>query len=267
MLRLFVRRVAVLFLVLLLSSCDAFQNHPYEGKLEFKDVTAENVSRIKALEARYDAQTPLRFAFTSDTQGFFDETEDMVKDMNTRDIAFVLHGGDLTNYAFTDEFERMHRVLSKLKVPYVPVIGNHDCLGDGDKVYKEMYGALDHSFTFGANKFIFLNTNFLEFDESVPDIGWLEKELQTPAHILNKFVISHMVPSNQEANKAKEHAYAYLMRKYGVRLSLHGHTHYYRVDQPYNDGITYVTAAASQKRSYVIVTVIGSQATFEKIEF
>jgi 3',5'-cyclic-AMP phosphodiesterase len=267
MLRRFTRQVALSFLFLSLSGCDAFQNHPYEGKLEYKNLTAQNVEWIKALEGQYNPQTPLRFAFTADTQGFFAETEDMVKDMNNRDIAFVLHGGDLTNYAFTDEFERMHRVLAKLKVPYVTVIGNHDCLGDGDKVYKEMYGPLNHSFTFGPNKFIFLNTNFLEFDESVPDLGWLEKELQTPATITNKFVISHIIPNNGEANKAKEQAYASLMRKYGVRLSLHGHTHNYIAKQLYNDGIQYVTTAASQKRSYVLVTVQGTQATFEKIDF
>ncbi|GGK76561.1 metallophosphoesterase [Rufibacter glacialis] len=251
----------------LLAGCDLFEYHPYAGNLEFKNLTQENVARIKALETQYTPQKPLRFAFTSDTQGFFAETEDMVKDMNTRDIAFVLHGGDLTNYAFKDEFERMHRALAKLRVPYVTVIGNHDCLGDGDKLYKEMYGPLNYSFTFGPNKFIFLNTNFLEFDEAVPDVSWLEKELQTPETIRNKFVVAHIIPNNSEANKAKEQAYAQLMRQYNVRLSLHGHTHSHQVKQPYNDGITYVTAAAALKRSYVLVTVTGEQVTFEKIDF
>ncbi|ALI98641.1 metallophosphoesterase family protein [Rufibacter tibetensis] len=257
----------VFSLLFLLSACDLFEYHPYAGNLEYKDLTAQNVARIKALETAYNPQIPLKFALTGDTQGFFAETEDMVKDMNSRDIAFVLHAGDLTNYAFTDEYERMHEVLSKLKAPYVTVIGNHDCLGDGDKIYKEMYGPLNHSFTFGQNKFILLNTNFLEFDESVPDINWLEKELQTPTSIVNKFVVSHIIPDNSEANRAQEQAYAALMQKYDVRLSLHGHTHSFGVRQLYNDGITYVTTAASLKRSYVLVTVLGNKATFEKIEF
>ncbi|WP_207434088.1 metallophosphoesterase family protein [Sabulibacter ruber] len=256
-----------LSILLLFSACDLFQYHPYEGNLEYKNLTAENVARIKALEAQYTPQTTLRFAFTGDTQGYFAETEDMVKDMNTRDIAFVVHAGDITNYAFTDEFERMHQELSKLKAPYITVIGNHDCLGDGDKLYKEMYGPLDHSFTLGPHKFIFLNTNFLEFDESVPNLTWLEQELNTSPSILNKFVISHISPDNAEANRAKEQEYARLMRDYDVRLSLHGHTHNYKAGQLYNDGITYVTTAASLKRSYVLVTVTGTQATFEKIEF
>ncbi|MBC3541090.1 metallophosphoesterase family protein [Rufibacter sediminis] len=256
-----------LSLLSLLAACDLFEYHPYAGNLEYKNLTAENVARIKALETQYNPQTPLKFALTGDTQGFFEETEDMVKDMNSRDIAFVLHAGDLTNYAFTDEYERMHQVLSKLKVPYVTVIGNHDCLGDGDKLYKEMYGPLNHSFTFNQNKFILLNTNFLEFDESVPDVNWLEKELQTPASIQNKFVISHIIPDNSEANPAQEQVYAALMRKYNVDLSLHGHTHNYSARELYKDGIPYVTTAASLKRSYVLITVTGNKATYEKIEF
>ncbi|RNI28751.1 metallophosphoesterase family protein [Rufibacter latericius] len=256
-----------LSLLFLLSACDMFQYHPYAGNLEYKDLTAENLSRIKALEPQYDSEKPLKFALTGDTQGYFEETEDMVKDMNSRDIAFVLHAGDLTNYAFTDEYERMHEVLVKLKMPYVTVIGNHDCLGDGDKLYKEMYGPLNYSFTFGRNKFILLNTNFLEFDESVPDINWLERELQTPANIENKFVISHIIPDNSEANRAQEQAYVSLMHKYDVRLSLHGHTHNYSAKELYQDGIPYVTTAATLKRSYVMVTVAGNQATYEKIDF
>ncbi|WP_210463149.1 MULTISPECIES: metallophosphoesterase family protein [Rufibacter] len=258
--------LALAFLFLL-SACDMFEYHPYAGNLEFKNLTAQNVARIKALESQYNPETPLRFALTGDTQGYFAETEDMVKDMNSRDIAFVIHAGDLTNYAFTDEYERMHRVLAKLKMPYVTVIGNHDCLGDGDKLYKEMYGPLNHSFTFGPNKFILLNTNFLEFDASVPDVNWLERELQTPQTIVNKFVISHIIPDNSEANPAQEQTYVNLMRKYNVRLSLHGHTHNYRASELYQDGIPYVTTAASLKRSYVMVTVIGNQATYEKIDF
>ncbi|MFB9861670.1 metallophosphoesterase family protein [Rufibacter immobilis] len=260
--------LAPLLLLLVLSACEAFEYHPYAGNLEYKNLTAQNLDRIKALETQYsNPLTPLRFALTGDTQGYFAETEDMVKDMNSRDIAFVLHAGDLTNYAFTDEFERMHRALSKLKMPYLTVIGNHDCLGDGDKLYKEMYGPLDYSFTLGPHKFIFLNTNFLEFDESVPNMSWLEQELQTPASIANKFVLSHISPENSEANPNQEENYARLMRQYNVRLSLHGHTHNYQARELYKDGIKYVTTAAALKRSYVLVTVTGTQATFEKIEF
>ncbi|MGV3538286.1 MAG: metallophosphoesterase family protein [Rufibacter sp.] len=251
----------------LLSACDLFEYHPYEGNIEYRDLTAKNVARIKELEKTFDPATPLYIAFISDTQGFFKETEDMVKDINQRNVHFALHAGDLTNYAFTDEYERMHEVLSKLKVPYVTVVGNHDCVGEGKKLFQRMYGPFDYSFTFQQNKFIFLNTNFLEFDEAVPDLEWLEKELQEAPGITNKFVASHMAPDNGEANPGKEQAYARLMRNYNVKLSLHGHTHNYKAAQLYHDGITYVTTPAADKRSYVLIKVLGKQVTFEKIDY
>jgi 3',5'-cyclic-AMP phosphodiesterase len=249
------------------SSCDLFEYHPYEGDVAYENLTAENVARIKALESTLPAQAPLRFAFISDTHNFFKEKEALVKDINQRNVAFVLHGGDITNYAFTDEFERSHQALSKLNAPYVTVIGNHDCLGDGDKVYKKMYGPLNHSFTFKNNKFIFLNTNFLEFDSSVPDLDWLQRELQTPAEITNKFVIAHIAPDHGEANAAKVMGYASLMRQFNVGLSLHGHVHGYTVRQPFNDGITYLSVASANKRSYVIITIANGQISHELIHF
>lgn len=264
----FFKLTLVLFL-LAVSGCDLVDYHPYAGNLEFKDLTAQNVARIKALESTYANRPSFQFALIADTQGFFAETEDLVQDINRRNVAFVLHGGDLTNYAFTDEFERMHRALAKLQAPYVTVIGNHDCLGDGDKIYQEMYGPLNHTFTFLQNKFIFLNTNFLEFfDDAIPDVNWLEQELQnTPATVVNKFVVAHIAPHNLEANRNKEQAVASLMRQYNVRLSLHGHTHGYKDEEPFNDGIRYVTSASANKRNYVLVTVTGNQATYQKIDY
>lgn len=252
-----------------LVSCDLFEYHPYAGNLQFKDLTAQNVARIKSLEATYANQPSFRFALIADTQGFFAETADLVKDINSREVAFVLHAGDLTNYAFTDEFERMHQALAKLRAPYVTVIGNHDCLGDGDKIYTRLYGPLDHSFTFLQNKFIFLNTNYLEFfNDAVPDVAWLERELQSAsAGVVNKFVISHISPHNLEANRSKEQIIAQLMRQHDVRLSLHGHTHGYRDEEPFNDGIRYVTSASANKRNYVLITVTGNKATYEKIDY
>ncbi|WP_192822204.1 metallophosphoesterase [Rufibacter sp. LB8] len=256
------------FLLLLpFSSCDLFDYHPYEGNVTYKNLTAENVARIKALESTFPAQATLKFAFISDTHNFFEEKEAMVKDINSRNVAFVLHGGDITNYGFTDEFERSHRVLSKLNAPYVTVIGNHDCLGDGDKIYQAMYGPLNHSFTFKNNKFIFLNSNFLEFDASVPDLDYLQRELQAPADITNKFVVAHISPDHGEANPAKAMGYATLMQQFTVGLSLHGHIHGHTVRQPYNDGITYLTTASANKRNYVMVTVTGNTITHEVITF
>lgn len=266
-------RIAFVVLLLTCTACDLFDYHPYSGKLAFQDLTAENVAKIKALEEQYTIlgrwdKPVFQFALISDTQGFFAETADLVQDINRRDVAFVLHAGDLTNFAFTDEFERMHRALAKLEAPYVTVIGNHDCLGDGAKTYEEMYGPLNHSFTFGPNKFIFLNTNYLEMhSEAVPDVNWLEQELRQAPGIENKFVIAHIAPDDVVANQSKEQAVATLLRQHQVPLFLHGHIHRHRAEEPNQDGVMYVSSASADKRNYVLVTVAGSVVTYEKIDY
>lgn len=266
-LRLFHKWLAPL-LVLSLTACDAFEYHPYAANVKFKNLTAENVAKIKALESTYETKPSFQFAFISDTQGFFAETADLVEDINNRNVAFVLHGGDLTNYAFTDEFERMHQALANLQAPYVTVIGNHDCLGDGVKLYQKMYGPLNHSFTFGQNKFVFLNTNYLElYNEAIPDLNWLDQELENTAGILNKFVIAHIPPNDAVANLNKEQAFAKLNKEHDIRLFLHGHIHRHKAEEIYSDGILYVSSASADKRSYILVTVTGEQVTYEEIKY
>jgi 3',5'-cyclic-AMP phosphodiesterase len=130
-----------------------------------------------------------------------------------------------------------------------------------------MYGDFDHSFQLGGNKFIFLNTNFLEFDENIPRLDWLENELKDTASFRNAFVVSHVPPNDVDFNPDKELDYARIVRNGKVRLSIHGHRHNYEFRQFYEDGLDYLVIGSSGKRYYEIVTVVGKKVTFEKISF
>jgi hypothetical protein len=73
----------------------------------------------------------------------------------------------------------MRDILNKLKIPYVVLPGNHDCLGSELSVFGEIFGALNFSFIAGKTKFLCLNTNALEFDCStpVPDFSFIKQAL------------------------------------------------------------------------------------------
>ena len=47
------------------------------------------------------------------------------------DVDFVVHCGDISDFGVTREFELQRDILEKLTMPYVVLIGNHDCLGSG----------------------------------------------------------------------------------------------------------------------------------------
>ena len=75
------------------------------------------------------------------------------------DIDFVIHGGDMSDFGVTDEFLWQRDIMNKLRVPYVALIGNHDCLGTGEETYQMCIRArcLVNAFLFGGISFIFLD--------------------------------------------------------------------------------------------------------------
>lgn len=95
------------------------------------------------------------------------------------DIDFVIHTGDLADFGMRDEFERQRDILDRLRVPYVVLLGNHDCLATGEKIFTKIFGEVDFAFTAGDVRFVYLNTNALEFDHDtpVPNFDFLERQL------------------------------------------------------------------------------------------
>lgn len=254
----------------LLSACkNLFHYHPGEVRLEEseKNLNAKNLRRIQSLPA----QDTFHFALIGDTQRFYDEVDDFVQDVNKRqDVSFVLLAGDITDFGLNKEYKWVHRALKKLAVPYIAVIGNHDLLANGRKVYQEMYGPEDFSFAFSGSKFICLNTNSEEFgfDGTVPNLPWLNQQLSDTVLHKSIFVIAHVPPFSAAFDKKLEQSYASLLAASNrVFLTVYGHQHGYSKTTPYSDGVTYLVTAAMNRRSYILVSVWDDQHKTEQIFF
>ena len=113
---------------LLLTGCGMIDYHPYDVRISGEtDVNAHNIEQI---EADCKGKKTIRFVTMGDSQRWYDETEDFVKAINKRnDIDFVIHGGDMSDFGVTKEFLWQRDIMNGLSVPYVTLIGNHDCLG------------------------------------------------------------------------------------------------------------------------------------------
>ena len=253
----------------LLSCRDLFQYSPNEIRLEEdeKNLNARNLERLAAQPQR----DTFKFILIGDTQRFYEEVEDFVRAANgVPDVAFVLLAGDISDFGLSKEFRWIHERLKNLTVPYVAVIGNHDMLANGSLVYKEMYGPEDFSFTYGATKFVCLNTNSNERgnDGTIPDLPWLTKELSELSEHRNAFVVSHMAPFHGGFDRNLEQDYVSLMASnHKVRLSLHGHQHSWSRSIPYGDGKEYVTVGSLDKRNYALITVEGDQYRIEEVYY
>ena len=97
------KNVYVFLSCFLLSGCGMIDYHPYDVRISGEtEVNAHNIERI---EANCQGKTTIRFVTMGDSQRWYDETEDFVKEINKRnDIDFVIHGGDMSDFGLTKEF-------------------------------------------------------------------------------------------------------------------------------------------------------------------
>ena len=129
-------QIAVAFGCMFLAGCDSvFDVHPYDVHVDGdKNVNATNIAKIESAIKNKDT---IRFAMISDTHQWLDDLKKEVNDINRRkdSIDFVLHCGDVTDFGATQEFLWTRDRLQKLKMPFVVLLGNHDCLGTGNQTY------------------------------------------------------------------------------------------------------------------------------------
>ena len=139
-------------------------------------------------------------------------------------------------------------------MPFVCVLGNHDCLGTGEDVYKAIYGNPNFAFTAGNVRFICLNTNAMEYDYSqpVPDFGFMEDELTNLPEGIEKTVFL-----------------MYVKQFPNVQFCLYGHEHQLTVDDLFGDGILYYQCPNIGKRTYLVFTIKEGthEYDYEAVEF
>lgn len=241
-----------------LAGCDAFEVHPYDGRISGDtNINERNIARI---EAACEGREQIRFVFMSDTQRWYDDTKEFVKAVNKQaDIDFVIHGGDISDFGLTKEYLWMRDIMNGLHVPYVVLLGNHDCLANGEQIYKKVYGEPDFAFMAGNTRFVCLNTNALEFDYSrpVPDFGFISDQLSTHNTAHEKTVVTMHAPPFCEVfnNNVATIFQRYLKTFPQLQFCAYGHNHTLAVNDLFNDGTLYYGVPNIKKRQYLIFTL------------
>jgi predicted phosphodiesterase len=236
----------------LITGCLEYSPHALPTDPSEQDLNAKALARLQA-------EPPpgrLCFAVVGDTQRSFDASEDAVESILLRDdVQFVFQVGDFTNVGLLLEFRLMNDIFSRLHVPYVVVVGNHDHFSNGDAIYQAMFGPKNFTFTRGRVRFVVFDSNSVshDFDGTVPDIDWVAGALApSPDHDV-AITVAHMAPGGGPLFDDRLTApLRALLASAGVPLSLHGHAH--RFIDEVHQGVRYVTADSSIHRSYVVVT-------------
>lgn len=261
------------FLILgvgLLSAACQTEYHAYDTRVDGPQQLHE--WQLPAIERACRGKQTIRFAVLSDTQRWYDETQEVVHAINARDdIDFVIHGGDMADWGMRSEFERQRDILLQLDVPFVALLGNHDCLATGDLVYRKIFGEPHFAFTAGDVRFVAVNTNMLEFRsvDPVPDFDFLERELTNyPADARRTIALMHAPPCSEQLFGAKaDRLHAQLVGFPNLLVAIHGHGHRYAITEPYSDGVVYIQADCIEQRNYLIFTIDKSGYSHEQVYY
>lgn len=262
-------RISFLTLVVVTSfaACDPwFSYSPYESRLEEKYIalTEENLERIHALSV--SDSKPFKVALLSDTHYHFAKLDEAISDINKRNyFDFVVVTGDIADNGLKQEFVFFHEHMKNLAIPYVTVIGNHDYLSNGEVVYEEMFGAYNYSFVFNNVKLVMFDNVRWE-SEKVPDFVWLESELKNDHGYDHVIPFSHITPVDGQMEEFRMLYHELLVRNH-ISLSVHGHAHYYALEEYYGDGVLYHTISSSQFSAYTELTVTPDSISVQKIDF
>lgn len=269
--------------LLLVCSCDMFEYHPYASDLYGRKNIHE--MSVSAVEAMCQGADTICFAFITDSQGSYDEQKLAVDYINNRkDVMFVIHGGDQSDFGLTKEFLWCRDLLDKLHCPYFCLLGNHDCLGNGEDVFDILYGNPSFSFNASFIHFVCLNTIALEYDYShpVPDFNFLDRDYRCVEEmgdsISNSIILMHAPPFDEQFNDNVAGFFQYTIRRYpGMSdndrrysadvsdelkrntmmngFCVNGHTHRTETKNLFDDGVLYYSVANMEKRTFLIFTV------------
>lgn len=268
-------KLKILFFIstLLFVACeDMFDYSTYvvDFKGNDKDVNQTNIQKL----LEQDVNDTIRIAFTGDTHRFFDEFEYCVNAVNhinkNNPVDFVIHVGDIADFGLPQQYIWANSFLLNLDIPYLVVLGNHDMVGNGSLAYSEMFGDFDFSFIYGNIKFVFINTNSREFNFNgeVPDINWLESQLQPADDFTNAVVIFHVPPMDSDFDPNLEEDFHTTLAKYdNVLFTIHGHLHNHEIYTPYSDRITYVNVYGVQYEKFNLIKIFDDQFEIETYEF
>jgi Icc protein len=245
---------------IIVTGCEKLEYSPNQAFSETsaKDLNRKNIERLLATKDKDDT---LRIAFIGDTQRFYDECEMFVNAVNMKHgVDLVIIAGDISQYGLAKEFDWITDIFSRLKMPYIAVIGNHDMVGNGTEIFRHTFGELDFTFVYDSVKFVCHNTNSREyaFNGKVPDITWLQEQLHSGAEVKRVLPVSHVPPYDNDFDNNLEAEYARVLRSAEkVSVSLHGHVHYYQDFYPYNDGVRYINGYAMDRRAYILLDIVG----------
>ena len=156
--------------------------------------------------------------------------QNIVNEINNSDNEFVVVTGDLTNRGADDELKQVHSILTKLKIPYYVVSGNHETnwSESAGLTYKKIFG--EDKFVFSKGDYVFIGFPcgpYMKMGDGFvkhEDVLWLHKTLKDSLKNNNKKVLNFAhYPLDNSVSNYKE--VLSVLEKYPTVATFCGHGH------------------------------------------
>ena len=156
--------------------------------------------------------------------------QQIIKEINSSKNEFVVITGDLTNRGDDDELNRVHAILTDLKIPYYVISGNHETTWSESAglTYKKLWG--NDRFAFSKGDYLFVGFPcgpYMKMGDGFvkkEDLLFLDKTLKDSLKNSAKKVLSFShYPLDNSLSNYKE--VLSILQKYPTVASFCGHGH------------------------------------------
>lgn len=227
-----------------------------------KGATAAEVTGARTASA---VNTELKVGLIADSHSDYVDFEKVVSLVNGhQDLDLVLLLGDFTNVGMIWEYQQAWNIMKHISAPLVVVEGNHDAVGFGKEIFRDMFGATDFSFTVKGVRFVVWANSKLEYERKTHRFDELEKALSEKSDAKKTILVSHIPPTEPEVQiytTAERNQFHNIIKSHGASVSIHGHRH--ARGRQNVGGIDYVTVERVRGVNYSIMTVKEGVARFE----
>lgn len=244
-------------------SCDKLTDYsPYDANTEHSNLNALNIAEI---QNTYQPSDSVVFVAISDTHTNYSDLRAAVAAINSMDgISFVVVCGDVTDLGLFNEFDDYYHLISRLNIPYLTVIGNHDYLSNGKLIYTKMFGPTNFHFDIGNFRMVIFDNVVWENGNREPDFDWFQETLSVPEGMTN-IAIYHIHPWDPQLGNGQNEKMQAAIENNPVGLSIFGHGHNYKTEVINNRN--YLMLPDISKRGMARITLSGQTASVKMLNF
>jgi Icc-related predicted phosphoesterase len=237
-------------------ACACLRTSPYGADPDERDLNRKNRDAL----LRRPGPGRLTFVAISDTHDAYDDLAESAQRISAdADVSLVVHAGDISNQGLLQEFVWSDRALREFTMPVLMSIGNHDAISAGKEIYWRMYGPYDHSFVWADLKWVFVNSNTLEFGRNVPDRAWVLREVSDRQGARGVVLVTHQSPTSVNDFRGGDlrQFWRELLDTGAVTLFIHGHLDDFRYSRVGGTPVVQCSTFA-EHRTYAKIMIDGA---------